>query len=96
MKVELTIDMPKPGGHTPDTIEERAEAACDLIESGHESRKEWDFIRALNNELVQRKKSGRICGRGTALLELIAPAINKHGMRDPRGVDVDPEMAMKG
>lgn len=98
MKIQLIIDqpMPKPGCcDKPDTLEDKVEAACDLIDSGHESREEWDFVRALNNELVKRKQKGRLGPRGAKLMEMMAKVINKYADEDPRGVDQDPELAMK-
>jgi hypothetical protein len=81
--------------HEMDTIEDKVEAACDLIDSGHESRHEWNLIRKLNNELVRRKQMGRLGKRGEKLLEMMAHVINKYGNEDPRGVEFDPENAMR-
>ena len=95
-KIAIMVETaPAPCGHKTDTLEDKIEAACDLIDSGHESRHEWNFIRALNNELAKRKQKGRIGKRGERLLEMMAHIINKYGEEDSRGVEFDPEYATK-
>lgn len=83
------MDMPKPV-ETPredrQSLEERVRECLDKIDSWDESRKEWEFIRTLNNKLQAKKKLG---SRAKNLLKMIAPVIEKYGQRDPNGVTDD-------
>lgn len=96
--IMIKIAMPLPEKPVEDhkqSLEEKAESACTLIESGHESRKEWNFIRKLNEMLMDKKHNGMLSEREQSLLKLIAPTINKHGMLDSRGVQLDPELQLE-
>ena len=61
----------------------------DLIDSGHESRREWDIIRYINNKLVKKYQEGTISSKQKRILEMIQPIIEKYGQMDPRGVEQD-------
>ena len=91
--------MPKPEDRKyakeskPLTTEEKCHYAMELIDSGHDSKKEWEFLKALNNELHRRKKKGKLGKRGKSLLKLIAPVINKYANQDGKKVTQDPSLA---
>jgi hypothetical protein len=96
MKIQIMMDMgvpPKGQQEEHECLEERVESCCELIESAHESREEWDFIRSLNNKLVRLKRANKLNDRGHKILEMIAPIINKYGNQDPRYVERDIELA---
>ena len=78
MKLRLRIEMDKPAASTPPplSIEEKVEAALDLIDSGHESREEWCFIKKLNNYLMRLDK---LNPRQERILNQIQPIMEKYG-----------------
>lgn len=85
MKLSISIEMPKmeePRKDKP-SLEEKVRDCLECIESNEDSRKEWEFIRTLNNKLMKKKRKG---SRATNLLEMIAPVIEKYGPKDPNGV----------
>lgn len=82
--VHLEMDKPAQSGPEPLTIEEKVEAALDLIDSGHESRAEWCFIKALNNFLMKKDK---LTPRQEKILRTIQPIIEKYGQMSPSKVE---------
>lgn len=82
MKLRLKIEMDKPAIETPPplSIEEKVEAALDLIDSGHESRREWCYIKCLNNYLMRQEK---LSPRQEKILMQIQPIMEKYGQMSP-------------
>jgi hypothetical protein len=68
------------------TIEERVRSACELIDSNHESRKDWELIRKLNNYLMRKDK---LTKREQNILKMIQPIIEKYGQHSVAGVEMD-------
>lgn len=88
--------MPSAAQHeAEENLFDKVDSAVTLIESGHESRSEWNFIRALNNHLINKKQSCELSIEEESILELIVPVINKYGNLDPKGVEQDPTLANK-
>jgi len=80
MKIKILIDTPAPKREeVRPSLSERVDEALELIDSGHESRREWTFIRNLNNKLCKRDKLSTKLQR---ILEKIQPIIYKYGNTD--------------
>jgi len=88
----VKLDAPAPGKSKLDhatkelSIEEKVRAACELIDSCHESRKEWQLIRKLNNYLMRKKNRTK---RQESILRMMQPTIEKYGQYAPEGVEQD-------
>lgn len=93
VQILISLDVPTPGKYKTDhatkelSIEERVRAACELIDSGHESRKEWLLLQKLNNYLMRRKD--RLTERQANVLQMVQPMIEKYGQNSPEGVEQD-------
>lgn len=68
------------------SVEERIQDALDMIDSGHESRSDWEFIRRVNNCLMKKPK---LSTREKDILAMIQPCIKKHGMASGSQVEQD-------
>lgn len=68
------------------SVEERVQDALELINSGHESRAEWEFIRRVNNYLM---KKSQLNSREKNVLAMIQPCIKKHGMQSGSHIEQD-------
>lgn len=93
MKISLLLDVPTPpprGSDCP-SLEERVRHACDCIETQSTSPREWDFIRRLNNWLQTEARKRTLRPRERAVLLSLQPVIEKYGLIDPRGVELDAE-----
>jgi len=96
VSVLISLDIPQVGTSKADpatqelSVEEKVRAACELIDSGHESRTEWQLIRRLNNYLVRRKDN--LTDRQRNVLLMIQPIIEKYGQYAPDGVLQDPSI----
>lgn len=92
-RIQILLDMeqaPEPKPRTPKcSPEERIERAMELVDSGHESKDEWKFLRWVNNSLTRKYQEGRINKREVAILKKIQPIMEKYGMLDPEGIEQD-------
>jgi len=77
----------------PISLEEKLADAMEMIESGHDSTKDWEFLKAINNKLHAKKKCGKCSKRELKILKLIAPTINKHANKDGDKITLDPSLA---
>lgn len=66
------------------SIESKVRECCERIEMNEDSRKEWEFIRQLNNKLKAKKRLGK---RAKALLALMQPVIDKYGRESSKYVN---------
>lgn len=64
-------------------VEDKVRDCLEKIEMNEDSYEEWEFIRRLNNKLMQKKKLGK---RAKNLLEMISPTIEKHGPKTSKKV----------
>lgn len=88
-KITVLIDAVPPREATKPkgpSVEERVQDAIDLIDSGHESRSEWEFLRRVNNYLMKKPK---LSDREKNVLALIQPCMKKHGMASGSKVEQD-------
>jgi len=69
------------------SIEERVRECILAIESGEDSKREWELIKKLNNELMRHS---RLSPRAKNVLRLIKPIIDKYGLMDSDKVEQDP------
>ena len=69
---------------------DRVHSAIKMVESGHDSRAEWKFLRRLNNKLHRLKRELTRSERN--ILKMIQPVMDKHGWSDPTGVEKDLEL----
>jgi len=89
ISVEVEISMPEPGAERPvcDYREEdEIEAAIEMVDSGHESREQWKYLRWINNSLVTKYEKGTINRRELKVLKMIQPIMEKYGQLDPEGI----------
>lgn len=78
IKIGLMLDIVPPKEQTEHhrkiPLEERIKDAICLCESGHESRKEWELLRKVNNYLMQKKK---LNNKQKNILKMIQPVLRK-------------------
>jgi hypothetical protein len=65
------------------TIEDRVNEWIEDVESGRDSRLQWDKLRILFNKLATAKS---LSARGIRLLRMIEPTMQKYGKDDSDGV----------
>lgn len=88
MKIGLSLlidQVPSPAPdpcHVP--LEEKVKQAICLIDSGHESREEWQWLRRLNNHLMRKDK---LSAREEKILRAIQPVMEKYGANSPYKVE---------
>jgi hypothetical protein len=81
MDLSLLIKVGAPEARTDRlSVEEKVEACLDLIDSGHESRSEWQYIRKLNNYLMNKCN---LSSREERILRTIQPIMEKYGQMSP-------------
>ena len=79
-RISLDIELPMPSPEQskrqkkPSFIEKVGEAIT-MIDSGHESKAEWDFIRCLNNCLMNKKT---LTEKQKKLLKMIQPVLKRY------------------
>lgn len=97
MNLLIKLTMPEGRMHPDDSryaepsLEEKVQHYLDLIDSGHESQREWDFIKKLNNKLTHCYQMGKLQegSKQLRILKMIQPIIEKYGQMDPEGVEQD-------
>lgn len=92
MKIKLLIEQTPPRREEcrkkPTlSVEEKVRDACDLIESGHDSREEWNLIRNINNHLMKKEHLNK---RQANILLMIQEIIDKYHRMDDNKVIRDP------
>lgn len=97
MKVSVSVglDMPKTRCAKEEgklSIEERVRDAIDMVESGHESRRDWEFLRRLNNAIMKKYNCGKCNERMLNILMTLQPIMEKYGQYDHEGVIQAPEL----
>lgn len=79
-QIILSLTMPDgPAGEPPCPpvpVEEQVRDAIELIDSGHDSRREWEMITRLHAALSQKKS---VTPRIQNLLNMIEPVLAKFG-----------------
>ena len=87
-RISVMIESEHPQHTAPEykkeCIEDRVRDACELIDSGHESRKEWLMIQKLNNVLMRKKK---LSDKERNVLRMIQPVLEKYGAGSPHKVE---------
>ncbi len=61
-------------------LELRVQRSIDLIDSGQESLREWEFLRKLATELRAREADGSLNKRGRAILAQLTPFFQQHSL----------------
>lgn len=95
MKIRLLIEQEPPKREACEKakaqkipVEETIRDACDMIESGHDSRQEWNLIRNVNNHLMKKPKLNK---RQANILLMIQSIIDKYHTMDDNKVIRDPQ-----
>lgn len=70
------------------SAEEKMREACIMIDSGHESREEWELVKKVNNHLMKLPKLNK---RQANLLKMIQPTIKKYHRLDDEEIIQDSE-----
>jgi hypothetical protein len=74
---------PVPTPEKPVSIEDKVNEWIEDVESGRDSRYQWDKLRILFNKLATAKN---LSSRGIRLLHMIEPVMQKYGKDDSDGV----------
>lgn len=93
--LNLRIKMPEVPSSQPDAcppIEDRVRKAMEMVEYGSGSRRDWEFLRRVNNCLVKKYKARKCNDRMLNILKMIQPTMEKYGQYDHEGVESCPEL----
>lgn len=80
-RIQIIVKMEHPEETVPEytqcqpTLEEKVRDAIIMVDSGHESDMEWDYLKRVYNKLETMKTTKRIHN----LLEMIHPVLAKFG-----------------
>jgi hypothetical protein len=85
INLEILMDKEAPERLPKKTAEEKVKEWIEDVESGRPSRGQWCRLRRLFNCLANSKK---LSPRGRLILEMIEPVMQKYGLMDSKGVDL--------
>jgi len=85
IRVEVEVAPPRRECTKHKSIEQRVRELLEDIDSGHPSAQQWEQVRRLFNKLACKPKLSK---RAENLLRMMEPIIEKYGMMDPKGVDL--------
>lgn len=78
LSINITIDMPtaeQGKSLKKPSLIEKVQEAITMIDSGHDSRAEWDMIQCLNKCLMKKDK---LTKNQAALLKMIQPVLKRY------------------
>jgi len=82
--ISIMMDNAAPApAEAPITIEQKVNEWIEDVESGRDSKYQWDKLRILFNKLATAKN---LSSRGIRLLKMIEPTMQKYGKDDSDGV----------
>lgn len=95
-RITIQLTMPEPDTSReqarPNQIEKIREA-LELIESGHQSRREWAYLKAIWRKLLTLAQHGKLGERGWDAAALIYPCMERYAIE--HGVERDSEIESK-
>lgn len=90
LKLAVSLQLPTEKPEKP-CIFERVQDCLDEIEFGSTTAAPYNFLRKLNNKLVERWELGKRCPKTKKLLGMITPLMLEHGLMDNRGIKIAEE-----
>ncbi len=86
LKLAIHLEVPKEPEYKP-SLMEKVEDCMAKVEYGTD-REAYNYLRRVNEHCVKCYKSGKKNEKITKLLGILTPFMAKHGLQDPRGINL--------